>query len=211
MVDILTKILTPAISRDLITLDELKLALGISDASQDATLGRYITVYSDMIATLCNRTFAKETLTETWRDLDSNHLFLSHYPIATETDIASVGCPRGITLDPSTYEIDLKDGQISLFATQSEPITVSYTGGYNLPDDAPPALSEALVVMVREARAAAQRASVSGIRSMSHKESRVVYFDPNLLASRGFASNVLNPGIAPLVDTLLMHYVRIQV
>jgi hypothetical protein len=210
MVDIITKIITPAINRDLMTLDDLKLALGVTDPSQDAALARYITSYSDVIATLCNRVFAKETLIETWRDLDSNRIFLSHYPIATETDIASVGCPRGTTLDPSAYEIDLKEGQINLYATQSEPITVTYTGGYALPDDAPPALQEAMVVIVREARAAAQRAAVSGIRSMSHKESRVVYFDPNLI-NRGVTSNMLNPGIAPLVDTLLMHYVRIQV
>jgi Phage gp6-like head-tail connector protein len=210
MVDIITKIITPAINRDLMTLDDLKLALGVADTSQDAALSRYITSYSDVIATLCNRVFARETLTETWRDLDSNHIFLSHYPIAIESDITSVQCPRGTTLDPSSYEIDLKEGKIALFATQSEPITVTYTGGYALPDDAPPALQEAMVVIVREARAAAMRAAVSGIRSMSHKESRVVYFDPNLL-NRAMAANILNPGIAPLVDTLLMHYVRIQV
>jgi Phage gp6-like head-tail connector protein len=211
MVDVLTKIITPATNYDLMTVDDLKLALGIADNSQDAALARYITSYSDVIAKLCNRVFARETLTETWRDLDSNRIFLSHYPIATETDITSVQCPRGVTtLDPSSYEIDLKEGQINLYATQSEPITVTYTGGYQLPDDAPPSLQEAMVVIVREARAAAMRAAVSGIRSMSHKESRVVYFDPNLL-NRSMASNLLNPGIAPLVDTLLMHYVRIQV
>ena len=40
-----------------------------------------------------------------------------------------------------------------LFATQSEPIVVTYTGGYTLPDKAPPALKQATEIMVLEGRA----------------------------------------------------------
>ena len=114
MVDIIIKTITPAESQDLMTLDELKTKLGItvSTPDQDATLSALITAYSDVIATLCNRVFGKETVMETWRGLDSNRLFLSHYPIDVETDVTDVDCPRGTTLDPSGYEIELKSGKV---------------------------------------------------------------------------------------------------
>jgi hypothetical protein len=169
-----------------------------------------VTAYSDVIATMCNRVFAKETLTETWRGIDDNRLFLSHYPIVTPTDIASIECPRGSPMDPSGYEIELKSGKIELYATQSEPIVVTYTGGYALPTDAPPALKEALSIMIREERMAAQRAATGGVRSLAHKESRVVYFDPNLLLKQQSIAGGLT-GVSVMLNNLLMHYVRLQV
>jgi hypothetical protein len=211
MADIIIKTITPAISQDLMTLDELKTKLGITNTAQDASLQALITAYSDVIATLCNRVFGKETLMETWRDLDSNRIFLSHYPIATETDITSVESPRTTTiLDPATdYEIELKSGKVELYATQSEPIVVTYTGGYLLPDEAPPALKEALAIMIRNERALAQQAAVSGVRSLSHKESRVVYFDPN--AHKVVSTSASQMPMNSPVNALLMHYVRLQV
>jgi hypothetical protein len=211
MADIIIKVIEPAQTVDLMTLDELKTKLSISPANtaEDATLQLLITAYSDVIAVLCNRTFAKETLSETWRDLDSNRIFLSHYPIATETDVESVECPRGTDLDPSVLEIELASGKIELMASQSEPIVITYTGGYNLPDEAPPALKEALAIMIRNERMLAQQAAVGGVRSLSHKESRVVYFDPN--AHRATTTSAaMMPMNAP-VNALLMHYVRLQV
>ena len=44
-----------------------------------------------MIARLCNRIFAKETLIETWRDLGDGvrRLYLTHWPVK-EADIVGV-------------------------------------------------------------------------------------------------------------------------
>ena len=69
MADTTVKVITPADSYALLTLDELKLAFGIplTDTTRDAQLQAMIDGYSDVIATLCNRTFAKETVEETWR------------------------------------------------------------------------------------------------------------------------------------------------
>jgi hypothetical protein len=210
MADIITTVTTPSDTYDLMTLDEIKLKLGImATGLSDELLQTLVTAYSDVIATLCNRVFAKETLTETWRGIDDNRLFLSHYPIATPDDIASIECPRGSTMDPSGYEIELRSGKIELYATQAEPIVVTYTGGYALPTDAPPALKEALGIMIREERMAALRASTGGVRSLAHKESRVVYFDPNLLLKQQLAGGM--SGVSVMLNNLLMHYVRLQV
>ena len=69
MADVTVKVLEPAESYALLTLDELKVALGIApaDTSQDAQLQLMIDQYSDVIATMCKRVFAKEKVTETWR------------------------------------------------------------------------------------------------------------------------------------------------
>jgi hypothetical protein len=179
MADIIIKILTPADSFDLLSLDELKAAMGIptTDTSQDAQLSSLITRYSDVISTLCHRVFAKEEVRETWRCMGSRRVFLSHWP-ALETDIASVESPRGSILDPSTYEFEERSGKLELFETRSEPIVVTYTGGYDLPEDAPPALKQALELLIREEQSYVSRLGISGVRSISHKEARVMFYDP---------------------------------
>lgn len=209
MADIITKILTPASTYDLLTLDAIKLAMGIAptDTSQDAQLAEDITRYSDVVATLCNRIFAREEVRETWRCLGSRRMFLSHWP-ATEADIASVESPRGSTLDPSSYEFEEKTGKLELFQTQSEPIVVTYTGGYNLPDEAPPALRQVCEIMLLEGRALRRSFGSSGIRSISHRESRIMFFDPLVSGARaaqqfGYSINSIN--------SLLSSYIRIEV
>jgi hypothetical protein len=209
MADIITKILTPADTYDLLTLDAIKLAMGIppTDTSQDAQLAEDITRYSDVISSLCNRVFAREEVRETWRCLGSRRMFLSHWP-AAEADIASVESPRGSTLDPSVYEFEEQSGKLELFETRSEPIVVTYTGGYNLPEDAPPALRQVCEIMLLEGRALRRSFGSSGIRSISHRESRVMFFDPLVSGARaaqqfGYSINSIN--------SLLSAYIRFEV
>jgi hypothetical protein len=208
MVDIILKTLEPADNFDLLTLDEAKLLLNITDDDEDASIQMLITTYSDVVATLCNRVFAKETMRETIRCLQPNRYFVSHYPIADEADVASVECPRGTVLDPSTYEIELKSGKIELFSSRSEPIVVTYTGGYDLPEEAPPALKQATLIFIRDERIAAMRAQTAGIRALTHKESRVVFFDPNAIALKA-AGLKTGEWQSTAANNLLMHYVRI--
>jgi len=207
MADIIIKILTPATQFDLLTLQEAKLALGITDNLSDAQLQQSITVYSDVVSELTNRVFAKERVRETWRCLGSRRLFLSHWPIV-ETDIEKVECPRGTLMDPATYEIEERSGKIELFGPQPEPIEITYTGGVTLPDKAPPALKQATLLLIREDRATAQRQATSGIRSLSHKEARVMFFDPaqQLRAQGGGGNQTMNA-----VSALLSHYTRLEV
>jgi Phage gp6-like head-tail connector protein len=210
MVDTILKVLTPADSFDLLTLDELKDMLGIADTdtTQDDQLATYITQFSDIIARECNRTFAYEEMRETVRCLQPRRYYTSHWPVK-EDDIESIETPRGEFIDPSTYEVEEESGKIEFFGSRSEPIVVTYFGGYHLPDEAPPALKAACEMCIRDARTYAARQAVSGIRSISHKESRVMYFDVNAALGK----NVGTPMdfVSDMVRTLLYHYMRFWV
>jgi hypothetical protein len=208
--DSIINIITPATTFDLMSLEEMKEALKIpdTDTSQDAQLQNQITVMSDVIATECNRCFAKEEVQETWRDLDSRRVYLSHWPTKA-ADITAVECPRGTPYDPSQWELEVASGKLSLFAGQDEPISVTYTGGYLLPDDAPPALKAACEIMIRNYRLWIARQLTSGIRSLSHKEARVMFFDPNVLLKQ--TGGTPFGAAAQAVKDLLYHYMRIWV
>ena len=171
MADRVVKVLTPADTYDLLTLDELKLFMLIdpADTSQDALLAEYITRFSDVVATTCNRVFAYEEVAEIWRCTNTDYtngmkrLFVSHYPIDSAATL-TLESPTGTPLDPSSYVIEEKSGKVELLQTWAEPITITYSGGYELPDECPPALKQATELMIRETQALSQRLLNSGIR-----------------------------------------------
>jgi hypothetical protein len=215
--DRIIKVITPAASYDLISLAELKILIGVlpADTSQDAVLQEYITQYSDIVATMCNRVFAYEEVSEIWRCVNYDNtnimtrLHLSHYPIDSD-DTLVIESPTGAVLDPSSYAVEEKSGKIELLSINDEPIKVTYFGGYLLPDEAPPALKQATALLVREGQSLMNRLAVSGVRSISHKDSRVMYFDSSAvkaplgkISSAGALNDALN--------NLLMHYVRFEV
>lgn len=215
--DSIIKVITPATSIDFMTLEEIKDALGISstDTSQDEELAKQITMMSDIIAVQCNRSnldghsFAKEKVQETWRDLDSRRVYLSHWPVK-EDDIELVECPRGSTSQViGDWELEEQSGKLSLFAGQSEPISVTYTGGYLLPDECPPALKASCEILIRSWRIWNQRQLTSGIRSISHKDARVMFFDPNVLMKQQGSTPLATAG--QTVKDMLYHYMRFWV
>ena len=71
MADVTVNVIEPATNFDFLTLEEAKILLGIapSDTSQDAQLAMLISIYSTSVAEMCNRTFAREKVVETWREL----------------------------------------------------------------------------------------------------------------------------------------------
>ena len=213
MADRVINVLTPADNYDLLSLAELKAALqiGSADTSQDVILQQYIDRFSDVVATICNRVFAYETVSEIWRAVGVDcwagmkRLYLSHWPIDL-TATLTLQSPTGSTLDPSTYVVDSKAGKVELLQTWAEPITVTYSGGYDLPEAAPPAIKEATELMIREAQALAQRLLTSGIRSLSHKDSRVMFFDPRMMLKTQTLDWTSSPA-----NALLMHFTRLEV
>lgn len=64
---IVTTVLTPAANYDLTTLANIKddLAIPATDTSSDATLARFITEQSQLVAQYCNRVFPIETVQDT--------------------------------------------------------------------------------------------------------------------------------------------------
>jgi hypothetical protein len=217
MADIIIKVLEPAephIGFALLTLDEVKLMLGIAtvDTSNDPHLQQMIYWYSATVSQIANRVFAREKVRETWRCLGSRRIFLSHWP-ATEDDIESVEAPRGALVPGTDYEFEEASGKLELFGSRAEPIVVTYTGGYNLPDEAPDDLKNAASILIRHGRMAAQRDATAGIRSISHKDSRVMFFDPNQSSGGNAASGADGGSMEAIraVHAMLYHYSRLEV
>lgn len=158
---------------DLITLDALKLELGVTDESEDAVLTARIARWSQMFAEYCNRPFAfsegVETFTfdreECWPRRQP--LTLSLYPVI---DIVSV-TQNGSAVE---YEVDMANGLIwPVNGHWSGTIVVTYSGGYFLPDQTPTGLVEAIIAQMRDARTDRD----TSIQSVSHGDTRVSYFN----------------------------------
>jgi hypothetical protein len=210
MADVSVTVLVPAEglpseAMNFLSLEEAKKWLGIdpADTTGDDLLLMQIATNSAIIMATCNRMFAKETVEESWRDLNSRRVFLTHWPVKL-TDIISVNAGGLI----NAWDLEEASGKLSNYGGWSEPVTVTYTGGFLLPDEAPLPLKQATLLLLRADKTEAQRASVEGIRSISHKESRVMYFDPNTVktTTTPTAGNSLTGVMA--VDQLLKNYMR---
>lgn len=198
---------------DLLTTYEARLVLNLASSTDDSVddlVGMLIEWSSDEIATQCNRTFAKETLKAVYREINSGakRLQMTHYPIEV---VSSVLDNTGTKLVENTdYEIDYESGKITrLQTTWSEPSTFIYTGGYDLPAKAPQALRQATTLMIREGYYATLRGDAT-IRMVSHKDSRVIYFDPSSMikavgSGGGGAGSPARHAIESLL-TAYMHY-----
>jgi hypothetical protein len=215
MADRTIQVLVPATNFDLLTLEEAKTLLNMSqtDTSQDELLSMWITSFSLIIADMCNRTFAKEKVTETWRETYDGRMFLSHWPVVP-TDVEEVS-DGGVFLDVNSYELEGKSGKVSnllLGDAQSSkwmtPSVITYTGGYTLPDEAPPPLKHATVLLIRDEKIRLQQAQTAGIRQIMHKHSRVMFFDPNAILIK--TAGLKYPG-AQAAEALLRPYIRIEV
>jgi hypothetical protein len=204
---------TPATSIDLIELDELKRALNITATTSDAMLSDLITRVSAQIAAYCNnRVFGYETVVETFTEIpeDKARLFLARYPIPLDTtgitaitiNGAAQTYPGGMLLDSLWGKLTLPSG------AYVEQTIIEYSGGYHLPEEAPPALKQAAVMLMREAYYASVRGDAT-VRMIGHKESRIIYFDPNLLARSSGGSAGGTPAQRAAHD-LLTHFTRYE-
>ncbi len=205
-------VVTPAASIDLISLDEFKRALNITNTTQDEMLAELITRVSGEIAAYCNnRVFGFEQVVETFTEISDStrRLFLARFPVAQDgiTDIQSGGGPLPA---PDAVMLDSLWGKLTLPAGGSfvEQAVISYSGGYNLPDEAPPALKSAAVMLMREAYYASKRGDAS-VRMIGHKESRVIYFDPNA-AARAAGGGVAGTPAQRAASDLLTHFTRYE-
>ena len=215
MADVTVKILEPATNFDFMTLEEAKLWLKIpeADTSQDELLQMMISVSSATIAEMCNRTFAREKVAETWREVGNGRVFLTHFPVK-EIDIESV-YPGGTLYPVGGYELEEASGKLSnvsgyikASAMWPQAIVVTYTGGFNLPDEAPLPLKHATWTLLLEARMRSLTAQFGGIRQLRHKEASVNFFNPNevLMKSLGAGS-----ATQQTINSLLSQYMKIWV
>jgi hypothetical protein len=185
---------------DLTTVDAVNAALGITgNTASDAQLAIQITQASRMIGELCDRVFALLTVTEDFRMLwgdPTSALNLRQYPVTELTSVTQ----SGIEVDPQSYELDYESGL--LWRKQGYwcgEIIVDYSGGYDLPDEAPALLSQACVETLRAQRFAAGRDPT--VRSTTHGDSTVTFGDfYNRFGLQGTGAAVLPPNAIDMIQ-----------
>lgn len=182
---------------DLVTLDRLKSAVGITSDTEDEQLQTLITLESVMIAEQCDRVLRRASGIETFtlRRCESTErgaiLALKLFP---DVEVESVTVD-GVELDESEYEVDAENGHIwRPDAAWSGTVVVTYEGGYSLPDSAPAGLAMACIEAVRERRFAVMRGDTA-VRDVAHEGTRVSYFSASLSA----ASGVFSPTVIDLI------------
>jgi hypothetical protein len=214
MADRIIKILTPGTNFDLMTLDEAKMLAGMSltDTTDDTQMQMFIDINSATVMVMCNRIFAREEVREEWRELNGgNRIFPSHWPIKDD-DIESVESPIGTVLDPSAYELEEASGKIEIFGgAWIEPVAVTYWGGYELPDEAPLPLKRAVAMLNLQSKLLASLGTMAGIRMLSHKEARVMFYDPVKLMETALGSGAGANPLQSSIMQLLSHYIHFEV
>ena len=194
---------TDSAGPDLISLDDLKLALGIEGATEDAALQAAITMQSRLIAEYCNRRLGLAEALETFtfdrneNMLERQALTLSLYPIVEIIEVSTAGATAAdIDFDPAS-------GRLWTGGCWADTVVaVLYRGGYDLPDEAPARLQQAVIQAVNDGRTTGSRDP--GLREVQHGDTRVSYFTPSLsTASSGYLS-------ATVVD-LIKPYRRLHV
>ena len=188
---------TDSAGPDLISLDDLKLALGIEGATEDAALQAAITMQSRLIAEYCNRRLGLAEALETFtfdRDevmLERQALTLSLYPVVEIIEVSTAGATAAdVDFDPAS-------GRLWIDGCWAETVVaVLYQGGYDLPEEAPARLQQAVIQAVNENRTSGTRDPT--IREVQHGDTRVAYFTPSLsTASSGYLSAIVVDLIKP--------------
>jgi len=200
---------------DLISLADLKAALGITGTSEDAELQAAITFQSQIIAAYCDRRFGLAQALETFT-LDPGEsvrrreaLVLSLYPVTTITDVSISGTSTtDYTFDPPSGRLWLPANQYVYGAWQfygfgPNPIAVTYSGGYDLPEQAPARLQRAIIETINQGRTSGTRDPT--IREVQHGDTRITY------VSSSFAAGSTGQHLTASVSDLIQPYRRFYV
>ena len=163
----ITRVITPAESLDLITVEQAKAALGIpdTDTSKDAQLAQHITATSRAINNWCDRVFAVQSYQDQIREVYGcwgEPLVTRQYPfvIDSESGLPLVAVTEaGVALDPAMLETDADAGRLYrldgagvLQGWASTLIVVAYTAGFDpIPADVQGAALEWVMIRYRSA------------------------------------------------------------
>jgi hypothetical protein len=181
---------TDSAGPDLVSLADLKLVLGITGSDEDEALQASITFQSRIIAEYCDRRFGRAEAIETFTfdqyetSLARQALVLKLYPVL---EILSVD---GATAD---YTFDPDSGRL-WGGPWSGAVAVTYSGGYDLPEEAPARLTRAVIDAVNESRQSGTRDPT--IREVQHGDTRVAYYTPTLSSG---SSSYLSAAVTDLI------------
>jgi len=161
--------------QDLSAVEDVLAALDSAGGAEiNQEIQTQITRFSKIIAQACDRDFSKEYVSEQFfldRNMRVSKLPLSRYPVETVFSVFQ----DGVELASSNYQIDPETGLLHNFCGwYGCNVVVIYTGGYDLPDNAPAALSQACINSVVQFQSAGTRDS--GIRALEDQGTRVEYF-----------------------------------
>jgi len=156
-----TRVVTPAASLALVSVDQAKAALGIdaSDTSQDAALSAQIDAVSAAINNWCDRVFAVQTYRDQLRNACGWYgepLVVRQYPIVVDdggVPLVSVAEDGG-ALDPTLLEVFPEQGAVYRLDASMVPsawgaalVVVDYTSGFQaVPSDVQAACLEWLTL-----------------------------------------------------------------
>ncbi len=187
---------------DLTTVDAVNAALGLdSNTADDAITAAQITNASRIIAELCDRNFALLDVSESFRvqwGEPVHALYLRQYPVEQVVSITQDTSEADATM----YEIDDEAGLLWMKCGRwCGPVTAEYSGGYNLPDDAPALLAQACIEMVSGQRLLSATAAVDpNLREVQHGDTRVVYQTSAFGGSGVSASSSVPTSVTSLID-----------
>jgi Phage gp6-like head-tail connector protein len=144
----ITRVITPAASLALVTLDQAKAALGIdpADTSQDALIQQEIDAVSGAINNYCDRIFVRQTYRDQIRRAcdwlgTGRPLETRQWPIPLDNTGAPVltVTEDGAILDPALWEIEVETGSVYRLDTSAmiyswigQVILLDYDAGYDV-------------------------------------------------------------------------------
>jgi hypothetical protein len=201
------RVLEPADSQDLVSLDEVKAYFNITNTTDDARLQSLITFNSSVIAGLCDRVFGLEKVEETcgnneWDILEHYAICLKRYPV-TEIDSITAG---GFILSTDDYTIEYESG-ILRFWNLINDVVIIYSGGYDLPEEAPGPLSAACMEGLRSSYYYGSRDPM--IQSvMDNNTGSVRFFPPPGISRTGGGSSGPSKPLSPTATALIEPYKR---
>jgi hypothetical protein len=136
----ITRVVTPAPSMALVTIDQVKEVLDIdpADTSDDAALQQHIDAVSQAVNNWCDRVFAVQTYRDQLRQVTGNFgepLITRQYPITDTpplvvTQDGGVVDPSMLEIFPETGGIYRLDGSLAPVAWAASLLVVDYTAGF---------------------------------------------------------------------------------
>ncbi len=187
---------------DLTTVEAVNAALGIEgNTADDGIMAVRITAASLIIADLCNRVFALMDVSESfcvqWGE-PVYALYLRQYPVEQITSITQGGSEADATM----YEIDDEAGLLWMKCGRwCGEVVIEYSGGYLLPDNAPPLLQLACIELVAGQRLFSTTAAVDpNLREVQHGDTRVVYQSAGISGGNVNASGSIPESVTSLIN-----------
>ena len=158
---------------DLVTLDDVKLWLNITNTNSDDILTEMVTQFSDYVRTYCQRDFDQRTYTESRDGNRASVMMLRNYPVTSVTSLSinGVSVPAATSVYTCGYMFDssrlvLQGG--SIFCTGLLNVQIVYQAGYaTIPTDLYRAILELISLRYRERERIGQSSkSLSGETTM---------------------------------------------